>query len=316
MKRMMLTENTPQSNYSLDTFKLILILMVVFIHTRIFINSSILLDTFTSNGIFRIAVPVFFIINGYFLPTKISSLIKWAGKLILIYLFLTFLYSYFWLNTEDVRAGIKSVIYAFFIGYLHLWYIQAMVIGGIIIYFTKNKKMLLSIALFFYIIGFALQLYHSYQYVYTDSVSYKYYVYRNVFTIGIPFMLIGYLIKSEVIKIKPTTTMLLATMVLFLIEIQVNYSLFSSITNNNRSLTFDTYFSLLFFCPVIFSYVLNLKKGWRINRNIANYVYFIHPLPMLILERALPNVGNIIFSITVLIITLIMSIGLASIKRK
>ena len=76
-----LTKNTEKQKYSLDTLKLILSVMVVFIHSRIFMDSSTLLDTFTSNGIFRIAVPIFFIINGYYLPTDKERFLKWLIKL-------------------------------------------------------------------------------------------------------------------------------------------------------------------------------------------------------------------------------------------
>lgn len=52
-------ENTEKNKYSLDTLKLILSVMVVFIHSRIFLDSSLILDAFTSNGFFRVAVPIF-----------------------------------------------------------------------------------------------------------------------------------------------------------------------------------------------------------------------------------------------------------------
>ncbi|HBS7058692.1 TPA: acyltransferase family protein [Klebsiella pneumoniae] len=83
-------ENTEKNKYSLDTLKLILSVMVVFIHSRIFLDSSLILDAFTSNGFFRVAVPIFFIINGYYLPSDKNNFKKWFFSSLYLYIGLTF----------------------------------------------------------------------------------------------------------------------------------------------------------------------------------------------------------------------------------
>ncbi|MEY7068002.1 acyltransferase family protein, partial [Klebsiella pneumoniae] len=133
MNKSFLHANTDKNIYSLNSLKLTLSIMVVFIHTRIFLDNSVLLDTFTSNGFFRIAVPVFFIMNGYFLPSTKNSFKKWLIKSTCIYLSLTALYAFFWLDYSTLTTSIKTIAHALLAGYSHLWYIQAMIIAGLII---------------------------------------------------------------------------------------------------------------------------------------------------------------------------------------
>lgn len=53
-------------NIVLDIYKIILSLMVVGIHIRFFYDFNNQIGYILNQGIFRLAVPSFFIINGYF----------------------------------------------------------------------------------------------------------------------------------------------------------------------------------------------------------------------------------------------------------
>ena len=53
-------------NISLDITKILLACMVVALHVGIFIDLNPVSYQITVNGLFRIAVPIFFIINGFF----------------------------------------------------------------------------------------------------------------------------------------------------------------------------------------------------------------------------------------------------------
>ena len=55
-----------QRNISIDLLKLALAVCVVFLHTHIFYDYSSLLEHSLVQGLFRIAVPVFLVITGYY----------------------------------------------------------------------------------------------------------------------------------------------------------------------------------------------------------------------------------------------------------
>lgn len=317
MSFLFIQQNTEKNIYSLNTLKLLLSFMVVFIHTRFFLDTSALLDTFTSNGFFRISVPIFFIINGYFLPSSIKSFKEWLMKSLTMYIALTVLYSFFWLDFTSVMSALKSTLHAFFVGFSHLWYLQAMIIAGVIIFLFKNKNLLLFLSVILFFLGVLFQIYNSYQHMVHMDIPLRYSLYRNAFTIGLPFMLIGNLIRLGRLNVPirlifPLAVISAATLC---IEIYINYFEFVSNVDLNKPWSFDIYFSLILLCPAIFLIFLNFNNGVCINRDIPNYIYFFHPLPVLILSSSgiLFN-DRVEFSSVIIIITLMIVWGVIKIK--
>ncbi|MBC4408795.1 acyltransferase family protein [Klebsiella pneumoniae] len=302
-----LMRNTENNKYSLDTLKFILSIMVVFIHSRIFLDSSVFLDTFTSNGIFRIAVPIFFVINGYYLPNDKNKFKSWFLSSIALYLTLTIFYCYFWIDRTSIQTIIQSIIIKTTTGFLHLWYIQAMLIAGIIIYTAGNYKYILQLSIMLFILGWCLQLYHSYQYVYDQTTSYNYLIYRNALTIALPFMLIGRYLRHGMLALFNKNKLFFLALLCFLIEVYLNYYIFSSKPINNTPLTFDVYLSLILVCPFIFAFTMKLNYGININRKIPNYIYFIHPLPIFVFNKFYPQGNGVLISLLIAISSIAIS---------
>ncbi|HCA9993631.1 acyltransferase family protein [Klebsiella pneumoniae] len=302
-----LTKNTDKQKYSLDTLKLILSVMVVFIHSRIFMDSSIFLDTLTSNGIFRIAVPIFFIINGYYLPTDKDRFLKWLSSSIFLYVGLTIFYIYFWINGSSIQSILTSSIKTFLFGFLHLWYIQAMIVAGILLYFLWRFKILIYFSVALFIIGWGLQCYHSYQYVYDQNTSYSYLIFRNALSIGLPFMAIGRLLRERSLSNFITPALFYISLSIFFIEIIFNYSSFASKTIDILGFTIDVYVSLIVICPFIFVMAMKFDYGFAINRKIPNYIYFIHPLPMFVFNKFYPQGNRILVSFLIAISSIAIS---------
>ncbi|HFD2706542.1 Uncharacterized protein conserved in bacteria [Klebsiella pneumoniae] len=300
-------ENTEKNKYSLDTLKLILSVMVVFIHSRIFLDSSLILDAFTSNGFFRVAVPIFFIINGYYLPSDKNKFKKWFFSSLYLYIGLTFFYFYFWIDRSSLMLMMFSIIKTLATGFLHLWYIEAMIIAGAIIYFFGACKYIFHLSIVFFVIGWVLQFYHSYQYIYDGDVSYNYLAYRNALTIGLPFMVIGKIFKEGMFSGNIKKAFVHMALVLFCGEIALNYYYFLSKTNNPLDITIDVYLSLIVICPYIFITAMKINYGFIINRKIPNYIYFIHPLPMIVFNKFLPNDNRVIVSILIVISSIFIS---------
>lgn len=77
-------------NPGVDILKLILCFMVVAIHTGVGIASKNSTQYVLINGIFRIAVPIFYLISGYYFYSQVTnrdSLYAWTKKIAAIYAF-------------------------------------------------------------------------------------------------------------------------------------------------------------------------------------------------------------------------------------
>jgi len=105
-------------NVALDILKLGLSLIVVMLHCQLFKNIDDILYQITVNGIFRVAVPVFLVITGYFLflIDDINKLLHWLKRILILYLIWIFFYiSFWWSNTSVVEnrplAKVKDSVY-------------------------------------------------------------------------------------------------------------------------------------------------------------------------------------------------------------
>ncbi|HIB5453242.1 hypothetical protein ACYA6R_06050 [Klebsiella pneumoniae] len=200
-----------------------------------------------------------------------------------------------------------SIIKTLATGFLHLWYIEAMIIAGAIIYFFGACKYIFHLSIVFFVIGWVLQFYHSYQYIYDGDASYNYLAYRNALTIGLPFMVIGKIFKEGMFSGNIKKAFVHMALVLFCGEIALNYYYFLSKTNNPLDITIDVYLSLIVICPYIFITAMKINYGFIINRKIPNYIYFIHPLPMIVFNKFLPNDNRVIVSILIVISSIFIS---------
>lgn len=192
-----------QRNVALDFFKILLAAMVVAIHSEVLNNNHFLVD-----GLFRIAVPIFFIINGYFFFYKINSikdLSSWSKRVVLIYFFWMTFYLPFYV-TKINGAGwdyFQNLFITLFFGYGHLWYIPAMLLGGGVVYFFRPLNIYFSLAMLIllFVMGYAIEwvrIFNSNSKVY-ESLNFinQYWVYRNGLFVGAPFIGVGYLIAKH-----------------------------------------------------------------------------------------------------------------------
>jgi surface polysaccharide O-acyltransferase-like enzyme len=127
-----------ERNITLDYFKLFLSVLVIIIHTPLIFsgNGKELSEWLIHDGITRIAVPCFFIINGYFIGEQILDgkfVKKYATRLLFIYIVWTTIYC---VNFYD--ESIRRLFVFCLTGYLHLWYVVALIAGTVILYFFKK----------------------------------------------------------------------------------------------------------------------------------------------------------------------------------
>lgn len=287
-----------KTNYELiDIFKLIFCIMVVSIHTNILKIFPKDVDWYVTNLLFRLAVPFFFITSGFFFGRKILSKnnnLKETTKKYCIRLSIPLV---FWLliglphmiyERYDVRLlhTIKELIKeTIFYPYGALWYIYALLIAIIILYFFyKRKKYILPVIIGFILYIFALVC-NSYYFVIdnipilkkiVDTYMKIFVSARNGIFVGILFVSLGVLLAKYIDKIKNIKLRypIIITIVLYLMLIVEVYVVKGRNVLDDSSIYIITPFISTMIVYLLI--VLSRNKAHPKIRNLSTGIYFIH----------------------------------------
>jgi len=189
---------------SLDILKVVLAFMVVGIHAVFLADVTLTGSYLTVNGVFRIAVPIFLLISGfYFYPIVIQNkCLQWIKKVLFLYIFWMSFYSYFWFRPSEVSLiELVKLIEVIFTGYRHLWFLPSMLGAAFLVILLKKiptRYMVLSILITF-IGGVFIQYfgnYHISDNVVIDKWFNYHWVHRSFLFFGFPFFSLGFLISA------------------------------------------------------------------------------------------------------------------------
>lgn len=184
---------------SFDTLKFFLAFLVVVIHTGFTGYTGLGIKAFA-----RIAVPLFFMITGYYLPVMTDEKFrKHLIKIIYLTVFSTLLYfliSYIqshvgsqvssdWLvQTFNMKSILKWILFNVPITGNHLWYFYALLYALVIIFVTfrlRRIKILYMILPFIFLGNYLLSFFGHIVY------------YRNFLFLGLPYVLLGCLFRNH-----------------------------------------------------------------------------------------------------------------------
>jgi len=264
-------------NLSIDVLKIILAFFVVFLHMNFLKETYPALSYILVNGLFRIAVPVFLVITGFYffhIDNKVK-LKKWLFRTFLLYAIWMLIYISYWKDNEQIWL---TVIF----GYHHLWYLIGTFFSGIILYFLKNQnsRLLIALALGFFLLGYGVQVLGNLHYFKneSDSVLNMYLLYRNFLFVCFPFLTIGFLInkhKIDLSEYKNSSILVILSVSCVVAEALFNYK-------NISSESTDILFSLIFASPLLFLYFqkIYIKTTSKILASFSTAIYVVHPLIM------------------------------------
>ena len=328
-----------KKNYiCIDYLKLFFCFCVVAIHSEIFFNFDNNFDFLIYHGLFRQAVPFFFVATGFFLGIKLFKLndLNEKNKVINKYIKRLLVPYIFWLLVSSYGVFIKFDgsliirILKFFRMVLlspwsALWYIWAtiifLLIYKLLINVTKDKlnhKVLLIISLVLYV--FAL-LCNNYYFVIENTFIGKivdlylkvFVTARNGVFVSL-FLVIGLLFAKYQNKInnisrKKIGILTFISLVLLFIEV---YLTKNCNFMDDRSL----YISFIFYIPLLFmlasSYTSN--KDSSMCRNLSTGIYFTHCVTIHYLKFILTN--NYIIYIATIAIDIVILLILYKINNK
>lgn len=271
-------------NITLDILKLTLAFMIVGIHTKFLSNFSDTWAYLTTNGIFRIAIPIFLIINGFYFYNlrTIDEIFSWLKRITILYMFWMIFYAYFWLKgAETTPLEITKIILTIFNGYYHLWYLPGIIGSAILLQMLNQRKLNILIPIiFFFTIGVTIQYVGNYHLVTNPNIDtlFNYdWSHRNYLFLAFPFFSIGFLLNKHSIAKKTSLTSIITFTILgttlLILESYMNYH------QHARSGGFDNLAALLIVCPAIFLLFMKVRiygKSKQLTMFSAG-VYFIHP---------------------------------------
>ena len=264
-------------NLSIDVLKIILAFFVVFLHMNFLKETYPLLSYILVNGLFRIAVPVFLVITGFYFfhIDNAKKLKKWLFRTFLLYAIWMLIYVSYWKDNEQIWL---TIIF----GYHHLWYLIGTFFSGLILYFLRNQssRLLLTLAIFLFLFGYVVQVSGNLHYLNTesDSLLNDYLLYRNFLFVCFPFLTIGFLINKHRIDIstyKNSSLLVILSILGVIAEAFFNYNYISSEST-------DILFSLIFASPLLFLYCqkIYIKTTSKVLASLSTAIYVVHPLIM------------------------------------
>lgn len=302
-----------ERNITLDYFKILLATLVITIHMQPLFTQGSLLGWLISNGISRIAVPCFFIINGYFIFSKITdkkAIFKYLKRLLIIYIVWALIYLPF-----TFGGSIPKTLLNLFVGYYHLWYVPALIIGVALLFilkkFIRNNYVLLFIAIALYFIGSIIQ----YSFVSTSMAELL--LYRNALFDAFPYIFIGFFIHS--IKDKLSDSNFSMVYVLFAVTLCTLF--FESYLAYHNLTERDMFASSILFCPALVMIILRHSKYTQNDGYIgllSSGIYFSHLLVIMLVKRIFGFGGfNYIYALPlVLLLSGVISAGIIEINKR
>ena len=269
---------------ALDALRVGLALSVVAQHAGFLAGYSALGYYLTADGLFRMAVPIFLLINGFFFYPALSSgrHLAWFRRLAYLYVFWMAFYLYLWLKPQAMTIqNIGRLALTLLVGYFHLWYLPCLIGAVLLVFVFRNVRLRVSlpVAAVLFAMGAAIQYagsYHWFGNTRTDALFNYSPMHRNFLFMGFPLVYIGYLVNKYRLHRRIPSTALVAAVVVGLALLLVESYTFRASPGKQGG--FDNFASLLLVCPAIFMLFLRLKiEGFTKDLALlANGIYFIH----------------------------------------
>ncbi|MDW3056451.1 acyltransferase family protein [Vibrio sp. 1978] len=282
-------------NSLIDKTKLVMAFLVIGIHSSLLIDISSFSYFVLVNGIFRISVPFFFLVSGYYFFNSQSTgmTLVWFKRVFILYVFWMLIYSPFWLDYADfnlfnVIKAFKTVIF----GYHHLWFLSALIGAGLLVWLMIRYGIDLKFpSIILFLIGVCIQYllnynFNAFPFANDFNQGSLLFLFRNFIFFGFPFFSLGFLIASKEIKIALEPKWLIGIgLLLLIVESMFNFFLLG------YQYGFDTYMSLPLSVLGLFLFCTKTEAKVTTNSRKINYslystaLYFIHPLVLYFLSQ-------------------------------
>lgn len=271
-------------NGAIDYLKLTMAFFIVMLHGGFLADFFPKQSYLWTQGLFRLCVPLFFLIAGFFFwKSGIHQFNKYIKRLLVLYAAWMTIYLPFWWEWDSTDHLYSSLLIAkkIFVGYFHLWFIPALIGAACIVKLCEKYniiKPLFFLAPFLYLIGVVLQylananldIFSEYQRALDSPLAT-----RNLPFFALPFFALGCWISQRPQKEISSKFLALgsAASLVFLC---------GEIWFANQAFPGKGWALLLFLYPascIIIYWILSLPSINSFNTGaLANGIYFIHAL--------------------------------------
>lgn len=318
---------------NIDVCRFIATLMVVAIHIYPLSSFSEDVDYIFTRVLFRIAVPLFLMITGYYILPKAlgeKNVIKnYTIKIAKLYLIsmLIFLPINIY-NGYFKQFNIVLIVKDIFLNgiFYHLWYFPSLLLGLWIVYLLLKKlniKITGLIVIILYIIGMLGDNYFGIIKdvgIFNSMYSFIFHIFdytRNGLFYTPIFIYIGYLISIKNINIDNRKNIIFIILNLIFLMIEGALLHFNNIPRHSSMYIFLIPLSFL-----IFNLIINKSDSSNKNlRNISSWIYILHPLFIVIIHFISNKIhfsllnNSLVNYILVLILTIMFILAIKKVKE-
>lgn len=312
-------------NYSIDIFRYIAALLVIICHADLLVEADPNIYQFVARFMPRISVSFFFAVSGYYylkallkdkadFKKQFMLLLKIYGFWTIIYYGASFVDNII-LGNRDIKTFLVERVVFFLTkgSYAHFWYFPALIYSVVIVtiiyklFGKKGIQILSYCSIVLFVFG---NLGSSYYEVGMNIPVVRYMVsgnrtifevFRGIFCMGMPYFLLGYFLnqyedKIQQVSRKTEFITVVITGVLYVAEIII-------VANILKWNKYPEVFLMLYPATfIVFSVLLrHPKESWKskadLARRLSAYLYYVHPLIILVLGLLSKRIGIIIPSI-------------------
>jgi surface polysaccharide O-acyltransferase-like enzyme len=187
---------------SVDALRLCLAVMVVFLHCNPASDISPLLSFVTGNGLYRVAVPAFFMLSGYFFFPSVQAgrAMGYVRRIGLLYGLWMLIYLPLWYGALRVEAPVRGLLLLTF-GWWHLWYLASLAVCALLTLWLRKRptRQLLGVAVVLFGVGVALMYAMLMRWLVPDGIfpGPGTWLNRNGLFLGLPFFLAGFVVRRQ-----------------------------------------------------------------------------------------------------------------------
>lgn len=273
---------TPSRSSAVDPLRLVLALSVIALHTGFPDGLHPLAKQVLVNGLYRLAVPVFAVVSGYFFLSALQSGRgrRYLGRILMLYGLWMLIYLPIYGPGQTSTAGMARL---WFFGYFQLWFLPGLMVSAVTVMglarLGARGGVIIGLAIACAIIGLGLQYL-----VVSGRGQVLLDWYRNGLFVIFPYFASGYLLATFRHR-TPGRGTVLTVAALSLVAVMAESLIWYRIAGGGFGI--DNMASLLIAAPAVFVAALQrqgISDGKRIA-SMAAFVYFVHVLMMVTASR-------------------------------
>lgn len=306
-------------NSSIDIFRICCAIMIIMGHTYFLKDISPIAGFWATRVLPRIAVPFFLCTTGYFYIRGLMKGKNTFGKQIkyILKAYVSWTIIYYTLslvlaikNNEPMGNFLKERFVNFFFdgSYYHFWYFPALIYPFLLAAFCykvgkmKGIKLLAYASLVIYVIFFIGTDYINFgQYIPIINNLYelpKFEVIRGIVGMGLPFFMMGYFVNALENWYKEITPSRSTVLFLFWFGGYIIETICAFLTTPLDSVSEEICVAIMLLPTLFFFFVFLLKhpfpqyeKYTGYCRRMSNYIYYIHPIFIAVIELGASILG-------------------------